>query len=379
MTDDRTAAHGAWPTLGCPTASVGFLGRSRSGSLLVALSLALSACSPLYVIRAGVAEAKILSARRPIPAVILDESTEPRTRDLLTIASEARRFARDSLKLDVGESYTTFTQLEKDTLSMVVTAAYRDRLQARTWWFPVVGHVPYKGFFDFDKAERERQKLEAEGFDTYLRPVSAFSTLGWFPDPLLSTVLHQDDAGLVETIIHELSHNQLFVPGQVRFNESFATFVGYVGAAEFFCRRSGGGSDTVKCARARARWRDVMRFSAFLDPVVDGLQTLYGDTSLDAAQKEAARQRIFEDARTEFRTGTQPTFEASSFSSFLTLPLNNATLLSRMRYYHRLADFQALLTEHGGDLVAAIAELESGAGSAEDPFSLLPVGPVAGG
>lgn len=331
----------------------------------------LSGCSPLYVIRAGVAEARILSARRPIPAVILDENTDTRTRDLLTIASEARRFARDSLKLDVGDSYTTFTQLEKDTLSMVVSAAYRDRLEPRTWWFPVVGHVPYKGFFDFDKAERERDKLEAEGFDTYLRPVSAFSTLGWFPDPLLSTVLHQDDGGLVETVIHELSHNHLFVSGQVRFNESFATFVGYVGAAEFFCRRTGGGSDTVKCARARARWRDVMRFSAFLDPLVDDLQKLYGDVDLNASEKANQREAIFRAARSSFENDVQPTFEASSFSSFLTLPLNNATLLSRMRYYHRLEDFQTLFERMDSDLVRAIDLLKKEAGSVDNPFELL--------
>lgn len=342
-------------------------------ALALASSLVMAGgCSPLYVIRAGMAEARILSARRPIPAVILDENTDPRTRDLLTIATEARRFARDSLKLDVGDSYTTFTQLEKDTLSMVVSAAYRDRLQPRTWWFPVVGHVPYRGFFDFDKAERERDKLEAEGFDTYLRPVSAFSTLGWFPDPLLSTVLHQDDGGLVETVIHELSHNHLFVPGQVRFNESFATFVGYVGAAEFFCRRTGGGHDTVKCARARARWRDVMRFSAFLDPVVHDLQSLYADTEFSSSEKVARREAVFREARSTFQSRVQPTFEASSFSSFLTLPLNNATLLSRMRYYHRLRDFQALLERMDGDLARAIGLLKGEAGSVDDAFELLP-------
>ncbi len=339
--------------------------------LLVALS---SACSPLYVMRAGLAEARILSARRPIPDVILDESTDERTRGLLLFATEARRFAADSLRLDVGDAYTTFTRLEKDTLAMVLSAAYPDRLAPRTWWFPVVGHVPYRGFFDFEKAEAERAGLEDEGFDTYLRPTAAFSTLGWFPDPLLSTVLEQDAVGVVETLIHELSHNHLFVPGNARFNESFATFVGYVGAARFFCRRTGGGSDTVKCQRARARWRDAIRFSEFLDPEIDELLELYGDSSLSTARKLTLREQRFHAARERFRAEVQPTFEAGRFSSFLSQPVNNATLLARMRYYHRLADFQRLLDDHGGDLVATIAHLKNGAESGHDPMTLLPGG-----
>lgn len=344
------------------------------GGALIVLALigsTFTACSPIYVIRAGIAEAKILAGRRPLVEVIADPATDPATRNTLILVREARSFAIDQLGLNTGDSYTSFTQLESDTLALVLSAAYRDRLQARTWWFPIVGHVPYRGFFDEDDALDEQSDLEDDGYDTWLRPTSAFSTLGWFADPLLSSMLYADEVEVVETVLHELSHNHLFVPGRVRFNESFATFIGRTAVAEFFCTRPGGGPDTVKCLRAQARWRDAQRFSAFLDVVVDDLQTIYGDSARSLDQKVEAREAVFERALTRFSEELQPSFESLTFSSFLSTPLNNATLLSRMRYYHRLADFEALRVREGG-VKAALDYLTAGARTGGDPFDLLP-------
>lgn len=339
---------------------------------VLASVLLLSACSPIYVLKAGLAEARILRARRPIPEVILDPRTDDRTRSMLRLALDARSFAIDQLKLDVGESYTSFARLESDTLAHILSAARKDRLEPRTWWFPVVGRFPYKGYFELDDALAAQRELEADGWDTYLRPTAAFSTLGWFKDPLLSTLLRQDDVDLIETILHELAHNHLFVPGQVIFNESFADFVGRVGAAEFFCTREGGGPDTVKCLRARARWRDEVRFSRFLDQLVDELSALYARTDLASEDKVRERERIFAASQQRFRAEVQPTFEALTFGSFLTIPLNNATLLARMVYYHRLYDFDALLQAHQGSLTDAVAALKARAQDEPDAYSLLP-------
>ena len=333
-----------------------------------------AACSPIYVIKAGWAEAKILRARQPIPEVILAPETDERSRGKLILAREAREFARDRLELDVGDSYTSYTELERDTLAMVLSAAYRDRLLPKTWWFPVVGRVPYRGFFSLEDALGAQRKLEREGLDTYLRPTAAFSTLGWFADPLLSTILRYDEVELVSTIIHELSHNHLFVPGQVRFNESFATWVGRAGSIEFFCTRSGGGTDTVWCRRARDRWDDAMLFSVFIDALVEDLDAVYGDADATSDEKIARRVEVFERHRARFETEVQPRFKSLTFSSFLSLPLNNATLLSRMRYYHRLPDFDALLKAHGGSLSAAVEAVRVGVETAEDPFTILPGG-----
>ena len=331
------------------------MGRKRGGVRTIAVLLlaaggvvALSTgCSPVYVLKAGWAEAKILNARRPMHEVAADSLLDPRDRGKLTLVIEARTFAMDEIGLDVGDSYTTFAQLEHDTLAMVLSAAHRDRIVSKTWWFPVVGHVPYKGFFDLGDAQKEQAGLEAEGFDTYLRPTAAFSTLGWFSDPLLSTLMRYDEVELVETVLHELSHNHLFVPGRVRFNESFASWVGRNASIQFFCERQGGGPDTVWCTRAQDRWDDEMRFSVFIDGLVEGLQEIYGDSTRTYEDKLKARDEIFEEAKARFQRDVQPGFKSLTFASFISTPLNNATLLSRMRYYHRLPDFDRHLERHG--------------------------------
>ena len=340
------------------------------------VALIVSACSPMYVVKAGIAEAKILRARQPLHEVILDPNTDERTKSKLTFVVEARTYAIDVLGLDVGDSYTSFTQLDKDTLALVLSAATRDRFASKTWWFPVVGRVPYKGYFDEDDALRDQQKLEDEGFDTYLRPTAAFSTLGWFSDPLLSTLLRRDEVDLVETVLHELSHNHLFVRGQVTFNESFATFVGRVGAIEFFCGRQGGGPDTVKCLRAQARWRDYQRFSTVIDGLVDELLELFSDSTLSSEEMLDRRQALFDRHLEDFENQVQPSLEAMTFQGFLVTPLNNATLMARMRYYHRLGDFQRLWEETGG-LRAAVEHLAAGVADADDAFDLLPPAPPA--
>jgi predicted aminopeptidase len=330
------------------------------------------ACSPGYVVKAGIAEMRILRAREPIHMVVNDPSTPADTRAKLSYVLEARRFAATELGIDVGESYTMFTQLDRDTLALVVSAAPKDQLGAVTWWFPIVGRVPYRGFFSEEDALEAAADLEADGYDTLVRPTAAFSTLGWFNDPLLSTMLRTDDVEVVETVLHELSHQYLFVPGHVDFNESFATFVGRVAAIQFFCTREGGGPDTVRCQRAEARWRDFQRFSVFIDELRSELEWLYYRPEHTYEEKVTRREEIFADALRRFEEEVQPTFESLSFGGFLATPLNNATLLGRIRYYNRLPDFDALLALHGGSLGAALEDLRARAGGVEDPFELLP-------
>jgi len=340
--------------------------------VLLGLVASCTACSPVYVMKAGFAEAHILRARRPIPEVLNDTTTDPDTRGKLSYVVEARRFAADQLGIDVGDSYTMYTQLDRDTLALVVSAAPKDILAPVTWWFPIVGRVPYRGFFSKDDALGAAAELQKEGYDTYVRPTAAFSTLGWFNDPVLSTLLEGDDVEVVQSVLHELSHQYLFVPGHVDFNESFATFAGRVGAIQFFCTRPGSGPDSVKCLRAQARWRDYQRFSEFMDGWVPDLERLYARRGLTFDQKVERREEIFAEALAHFDADVAPTFEQIGFTGFRDTPLNNATLLSRIRYYNRLADFEALLDQHDGSLMATLEDLKRRSKDIDDPFGMLP-------
>jgi predicted aminopeptidase len=331
-----------------------------------------SGCSPIYVAQAGWTELKILTGRRPLEEVIQDPATDEDTRRKLRLTQQARAFALHMLELDAGDSYTTFTQLDRDVLAWIVSAAYRDRLASKTWWFPVVGRVPYRGYGSREAAEKAEADLQADGFDTYLRPTSAFSTLGWFSDPLLSTLLRYDEVELVETVLHELSHNHLWVPGNVRFNESYATFVGRVGAIRFFCGLQDESASLEQCHTARTRWRDYLEFSAFLDQFVADLEAVYARTDLTSDEKVQARGELF--ARYQAEKGVDPEGAPPDglVEAFLSRPLNNAILLSRVRYFHRLDSFQALLDGHFGDLSAAIATLARSLDGLDDPFQALP-------
>lgn len=350
----------------------------RMGAIVLPMALLLfscSGCSPVYVARAGWAEMKILAARQPLDRVIQDSATDEDTRHKLLLARQARDFVVHSLELDAGKSYTTFTRLESDTLALILSAAYPDRLQSKTWWFPIVGHVPYRGYFSQSAAERAQRRLEREGLDTHLRPTAAFSTLGFFSDPLLSTLLRYDSVDFVDTIIHELAHNHLFVRSHVRFNESFATFVGRVGAIRFFCGPEKEATSPQECQLARQRWADYQEFSTFLDGFIQELQAVYRHPDLTVDEKILAREDLFAATRdAHFVDGAPPPGANPLVSGFLSRPLNNAVLLSRMLYFHRLPDFQALLDQHDGDLSAAIAFLKEGVEAVDDPFHLLPGG-----
>lgn len=334
------------------------------------LALLLAGCSPFYVIRAGYEEAKILARRQSIAEMVRDSATPPATRAKLELVLEAREFADSALGLDAGDSYTTYSRTDSDTLALVVSAAHRDRFEAHTWWFPIVGHVPYKGYFSERKAIRAAERLREKGLDAHVRPTAAFSTLGWFNDPLVSPLLRYDSVALATTVIHELLHNSIYLPGQAAFNESFAEFVGGRGAIEFFCGRYGESSDA--CARADAAWEDEMLFGEFLDGLVIELEAIYGDSALTREQKLERREVVFARARETFDREVRPRLQVLSFRSFVEQPLNNATLISRRLYYHRLPLFEAVHRASRGDLPLTIRRvIEAAESEPDDPYGAV--------
>ena len=326
-----------------------------------------------YLLRGAWEEAKILARRRPLADILADSASTPALRAKLELVLAARAFARDSLGLDVGESFTAYSETGRDTLTLVVSGAYRDRLKSYTWWFPVVGRVPYKGYFDFDEARRQERALHARGFDTRLGAVAAFSTLGWFNDPLLPSTLRADSLTLANTVVHELTHNTYYAPGGAVFNESFANFVGSRGAERFFRARG----QLPAAAEVAARWQDekVMgRFWATLYARVDSAFTAHpGEEAGAVAARLAARASLFADARASLLHDLAPRLKTISIRAVERVRLDNAVLMSRRVYLTDLDAFDAVLASNRGDLRRTVVEIIAAAKADDEkkPFDVV--------
>ncbi|MFQ5530303.1 MAG: aminopeptidase [Gemmatimonadota bacterium] len=346
--------------------------------LVEVLTMALMSCSPTYVLRAGWEEARILADRREIQDVLEDPATPPEIRQKLSLVREVRVFAERRLGLDAGRSFRSFTATDKDTLVMVVSAAPEFELRWKTWWFPVVGRLPYKGFFNFEAAHREAETLAARGYDTYVRPSAAFSTLGWFPDPVLTPALRGDELSITETVIHEITHTTFFPRGQAQFNESFANFVGHRGTIEFYCDARG---DTEPCGRAQDRWHDARVFADFFRSVREPLEELYASDSSETDMRRMKRQ-IIEESVARFEAHVTPDLLSGRYRHLDAGSIDNAWLLSRLLYYERLDDFEKLHARYGSLKRAVEALIEA---PEADPWEALdrlldgtPAGPTVG-
>ena len=322
---------------------------------LLLLTIAFLTLVPIgrYLARAAYEEGKILARREPIAALIAAPGTGAVLRAKLTLVLDARRFAIDSLGLKAEQEFTTYSRLDRDTLVLVLSAAYRDSLAFRTWWFPVVGRVPYKGFFDFEQGKREARQTDADGFDAVLRPAAAFSTLGWFNDPLLPTTLALDSLELANTVIHELVHTTYYAPGQAVFNESFANFVGSRGAERFFRSRG----QPAAAQEVVTRWNDERVFGEFWTALYTSLDSAFTSHPGDRAARLVARDTVFVHARRQLRTTLAPRLRTMDSTAITQLRLNTASVLARRIYLTDLDLFERVHAQQGSDIRLSIAKL----------------------
>ncbi len=337
-------------------------------SLWAILLLGLCGCSPEYLIRAAYEEGRILWRRTPITTVLAEDGVAPDVRRKLEMVLELRDFAAEDLRLNVGGSYSAYSHVDRPVLLHVLTAVPKTSFEPYTWWFPFVGRIPYKGYFDRNDASKEADSLAARGHDTSIRPAGAFSTLGWFDDPLLGRLLKLDRLRLADVVLHELLHNTLFVPGSVAFNESLANFVGKRGAIEFFTRRHGPQSPEARAAR-RA-WREEVEFSGMMTELVKCLRELYREP-VPEAEKLRRREGVFARGQRQWAKALdgRPDHRHASFSR---RKLDNAVILQRLLYVTDLARFEELYRREGRDLPRAIEAVRKVSRDAGDPFDALP-------
>lgn len=186
-----------------------------------------------YLIEQGKGQLDLRWNQVPIQEAVLAESN-PEYQKLLSLIPEVKAFAEQDLRLLSSENYSGYYATDKKGITFVVTASPKNRLEPYTWWFPIIGSVPYKGFFQQENALKLKESLEQEGYDTWLFSAVAYSTLGWFKDPVTTPMLRRGTFPLVETVIHEMTHVTLYVKDQGDFNEQLASFVGQQGAKLFF-------------------------------------------------------------------------------------------------------------------------------------------------
>ena len=296
-----------------------------------------------YYTQAAKGQWELSRKRQPIEDVLASEDTSPGLAERLRLVQEARQFAIDELGLPDNDTYRSYADIEREYVVWNVFAAPEFSLQAKTWCFPIVGCVAYRGYFAREDAERKARQLAEQGYDVAVGGVAAYSTLGKLRDPVLSSMMNWDDMELVGVLFHELAHQVLYIRDDTAFNESFATAVEEFGVLRWL--ESHGLEHKADAYFARRELRqDIMGLVA---NARDDLAAIYAaDAATD--QKRATKSERLEALRQDVaerlkEAGRDP-------GSWLSRDLNNARLVSMSLYEGRLPEFRALLESCGGDL-----------------------------
>ncbi|TAM47169.1 MAG: aminopeptidase [Gammaproteobacteria bacterium] len=323
-------------------------------SLLI-LALFLSGCAEFtYYTQAVTGHLGILLNSRTLDQVMDDPSTPPETRTRLELARDIRDYASRTLKLPENRSYRIYSDLGRPAALWNVFAAPELSLELKTWCYPIAGCLGYRGYFSRKSADALAADLKAQGYETFVGPVGAYSTVGWFNDPLLNTVIKRSDPELAAVIFHELAHQRLFLPGDTAFSESFATAVEIEGVRRWLADRGKPEEFTNYMERLKRR-------EQFMELVLryrKQLETLYASTKSDDA-KRAEKTRVFEKLRSDYAALKASWGGYSGFDMWLTNgELNNARMGAVGVYHQHVPAFQALFTKLGGDFEAFYRETE---------------------
>jgi predicted aminopeptidase len=285
--------------------------------------------SGCYTLKQGTAMLGYLGKAVPLEELSGQNAAENERRFAERV-TDIRHFAMEELGLKESKNYTRYVAIDRDYLAAVVSACAPDSFTRYEWRFPVVGTVPYKGFFDPEDARKEAAKLRAEGLDVWVRGVDAFSTLGWFRDPLYSYMKDYSAYALADLIIHELLHATVFVKGQVQFNEQLAEFVGSTGARLYVESRFG--PDSPEYREIGSGAMDRAAFRNVVSGLIAELETLYAG-KLSREEKLSEKARIIKTAQERFVSEYDSMFSSENYRNFAELPVNNAYLDLYRLYY----------------------------------------------
>ena len=306
-------------------------------------------CNLDYYVHLGVGQSQMLSKRTPISTLLSNPDLADRIRNQFELIQAILEYAA-SIGLEPGDNYTTFYDTGEAPVIWGLSASPPDRFEAHLWDFPIVGSVPYKGFFEKDLALKEQATLRDAGLDALVRPVNAYSTLGFFSDPILSVMLEYQPDQLADLILHELTHGLAYAPDHTDYNESLATFVGRQGSILFLAQHFG--PDTPLLKEAHERRIDSALFRKFMISTVASLDSLYS-SGLTREVVLRNRHSVFEQRKRDFAQISKQ-FIRTNYDGFLEWPLNNAKLLSYHRYNTNIELFSAVHKTLGNDLAQSL-------------------------
>lgn len=315
-----------------------------AAALVVALLL-LSGC---YVTTQGLYLLHYNKGAQKISRLLDREDLDLETRVFLEEVVRIKEFAVEEIGLKKNRNYTTYVELDKSYLVDVVTASKDDSFTPNIWKFPVVGEVPYKGFYRRKDAEKLAAELRKKNYDVWIRKVDTFSTLGFFTDPIYSYMMDYSVFRLADLLIHEQTHATIFLKDEVQFNEELANFVGTEGAFAYITARRGGAVDLRERIAAARKDRD--RFYALMRDLYTRLDEVYTSEALSRAEKLEKKEEIIREFKTDLKKNYDAYFQTGGYRHIADREINNAFILSWKRYSQDLSLFYDVYDAYGGDL-----------------------------
>lgn len=313
---------------------------------LLAFALTLPACSNLtYYAQSIVGQWQVLSNRDDIDELIKDPALDETLRQKLTMVLEIRSFASESLALPDNDSYRSYVDLKRPYVVWNVFAAPEFSLDLMEWCFPFAGCVRYRGYFAQQDADDYAAILAKQGHDISVSGVPAYSTLGWFDDPMMNTIINRDETGLAGLVFHELAHQQLYVKGDSAFNEGFARTVETEGVTRYLSQSG----DQAAIEKFRGKQQRQQQFVALIAQTRAELQTLY-DSTVDDEHKRNQKAVIIDGMRQAYEQLKQQWDGYRGYDAWFANDINNARLAAVATYQDLVPSFQRLLQQQGGDL-----------------------------
>lgn len=313
----------------------------------------------LYGFRQAKGQLKIIFNTRPVADVMADRTFPDSLKKRIELIQEIKKFAVDSLGLNPSDNYTTFYNQKGKPILWVMTACEPFELKAKKWHFPIVGTFSYKGYFEKALVDNEIGELKKQGFDTQVNEVSAWSTLGYLKDPILSSMLYYSDARLAGLIIHELTHGTLFVKNNLEFNENLADFIGDYGAIRFLAYKYGKNSEELRKYEFSKKYSDA--YSNHLIRGTRKLDSLYRsfNKNLTIAQKTSYKFDLIGKIMTSADTLMEGEMKSLRKNRRRTSEVNNAYFIGYLTYQSKQNQFEEeFRTKFGQDFKKYLAHLK---------------------